>query len=250
MSPRGAAPAAPRVRRAGPSVRSQEAVFAASEGDRWFHRNKAALDRFDPATDPPMRLVALYGLAPRRIAEIGAANGYRVAAIARRLGTERAVAAEVSGAAIRDGRARFPDVQFLQAAITAVPLQEAFDLVIVNFVLAWVDRRHLLRAVAEVDRLVADGGYLLIGDFLPSGRARVPYHHLPKQRLYTYKQDYAAAFLASGLYHPVALLTGPHAAARLKADAPEDERQGVWLLRKSLQDHYGLAQRPEDGSHA
>jgi hypothetical protein len=66
----------------------------------------------------------------------------------------------------------------------------------------------------------------------------VHYHHLESEQVFTYKQNYAATFLASGLYHPVALLTAHHANTQLRADVAESERIGVWLLRKELQAHY------------
>ena len=73
---------------------------------------------------------------------------------------------------------------------------------------------------------------------------RVPYHHLPRERVYTYKQNYAATFLASGLYRPVSLLTGDHALIALKADTAEDERIGIWLLQKVVDELYVDSSRP------
>ena len=131
------------------------------------------------------------------VLEIGAANGARLAKISERF-EARAVAVEPSAEAIQDGRVRFPDVKFVKAKASAIPLQEMFDLIIINFVLHWVDRRNLLRSMAEIDRLLKDGGYLIIGDFLPSNLTKVRYHHVKNQEIYTYKQNYAATFLASG----------------------------------------------------
>jgi hypothetical protein len=96
----------------------------------------------------------------------------------------------------------------------------------------------LLRASAEVDRLLADGGYLIIGDFAPVNLTRVQYHHLAEYTVYTYKQNYAALFLASGLYRAVGLASGDHASKTPRADGSEHERTSVWLLRKALKEHY------------
>jgi SAM-dependent methyltransferase len=215
----------------------QDSLFSDFEGDRWFERNHRALDGFDPAADLPLRLIELYGLAPERVLEIGAANGFRLAVIHERTGAET-VAVEPSASAVRNGRASFPFIAFVRGTASAVPLRKTFDLVIVNFVFHWIDRQSLLRAVAEVDRLVHDGGFLLIGDFHPANHLQVRYHHLEDRRVYTYKQNYAAAFLASGLYHPVALLTAHHGSKQLQARVAENERIGVWLLRKELRGHY------------
>ncbi len=148
------------------------------------------------------------------------------------------MAVEPSAAAIADGQQRFPNVEFVHSVAHTIPLEGAFDLTIINFVLHWIDRRNLLRSVAEIDRLVAEGGYLLIGDFYPNNRLKVLYHHLPEQEVYTYKQNYAATFLASGLYHPVCLLTGDHASKEFSGEVAENDRIGLWLLRKAPQQNY------------
>lgn len=211
----------------------QDAIFLQSEGDRWFARNRDHLERFDPAGDLPMKLVDLYGIRPRNVLEIGAANGFRLAALQWRYGC-RAVALECSADAVADGRARYPSIEFVHGGASSIALDDAFDLVIVNFVFHWIDRCNLLRAVAEIDRLLADSGFLVIGDFLPSAMTREVYHHLPEGGVYTYKQDYASVFVASGQYQTICLLTGDHASKGLVAHSPERDRIGTWLLRKAL----------------
>lgn len=216
---------------------SQDQIFAAFEADRWFARNKEVLEACDPEKDPPLKLISLYQLKPQKVLEVGAVNGFRLAAISERYGA-RVVALELSAEAIADGKSRFARVEFVRGVAHAIPVKEAFDLVIVNFVFRWIDRANLLRAVTEIDRLLVDGGFLIIGDFYPSKLIKVPYHHLTEEEVYTYKQNYAATFLASGLYHPVCLLTGDHASKALVPEVDEDERIGVWLLRKKLNESY------------
>jgi SAM-dependent methyltransferase len=216
---------------------NQDQVFAASEGDKWFFRNQHTLERFDPDTDFLLKLMDLYQLRPRRTLEVGSANGFRLAAIAERHGS-KVIGVDPSSEAILHGKASFPTVEFVVGTAASIPLQECFDLIIVNSVFHWIDRTNLLRSIAEIDRLLINGGCLLLGDFLPSNLVKVRYHHLTDREIYTYKQSYAATFLASGLYHPLALLTWDHASRSLAADASEDDRFGAWLLRKSLNDLY------------
>ena len=215
----------------------QDDVFTCFEGDRWFERNRKALQEFDPEHDMPSQLIQFYDLQPKSVVEIGAANGARLAALHERCGA-RVVAIELSGEAIEDGKVRFPSVIFVRGAASALPIHETFDLAIINFVFHWIDRVNLLRSVAEIDRLLGDGGYLLIGDFYPSNRLNVPYHHLPEGGVQTYKQNYAEAFLSSGLYHAVCMMTAHHATKKPQAEASEGERTGTWLLRKQLRAHY------------
>jgi SAM-dependent methyltransferase len=212
-------------------MRTQDQTFIAGEADRWYERNRHVLERLDDR-DVPLRLVELYGLKPKSVLEIGAANGYRVAEISRRTGA-RAVAIEPSAKAVADGRARFQHVEFHQGEARRVPVDGQFDLVIVNFVLHWIDRRNLLACVAEIDRLTADGGHLLVGDFHPWQSAKVQYHHLADAEMYTFKQDYSRIFVASELYQPVGLLTSD--ARALESAVPDDRRDGTWLLRKRLE---------------
>ena len=72
--------------------------------------------------------------------------------------------------------------------------------VIASFVLHWVDRALLLRSLAEIDRILAPGGLLVVADFLPDVASRVAYHHLPDDDLWTYKQNYPELFMTTALY--------------------------------------------------
>lgn len=215
----------------------QDNVFTNSEGDRWFARNRSALNDFDAAADLPLRLLSLYDLRPECALEIGAANGFRLAEIHQRTGA-RVIAVEPSARAILEGKAAFPSVRFVRGAAHSIPLRQEFDLVIVNFVFHWIDRTNLFRSIAEVDRLVRDDGWLIIGDFHPMNRMQVRYHHLKDGNVFTFKQNYADTFLASGLYHSVCLLTGGHAGKRLEPAVGEEERIGASLLQKSLRGHF------------
>src|SRR4051812_29399517 len=91
----------------------QDNLFMESEGDRWFERNRAALHGFDAASDWPLKLIDLYGLQPESVLEIGAASGFRLAALHSRSGA-RVVAVEPSAQAILEGKASFPMVTFVR----------------------------------------------------------------------------------------------------------------------------------------
>ena len=131
----------------------QDNVFLRSEGDRWFVRNRSALDGFDAGADLPLRLMSLYNMRPECVVEIGAANGFRLAEIHRHSGA-RVIAVEPSAQAIAQGKAAFPSVSFVRAAAHSIPLRQNFDLVIVNFVLHWIDR-ILFRVKISPARMLA-----------------------------------------------------------------------------------------------
>lgn len=216
---------------------SQDDVFTVSEADNWFERNRGALDRFDPEKDLPLRVMTLYGLKPGNVLEVGSSNGFRLAEIRRRFGA-MVTGVDPSAAAIDDGHRRFPDIQFVCGTASSIAVEGLFDLVIVNFVLHWVDRSLLLRSVAEIDRLLKDGGCLILGDFLPDDQAKVKYQHLPDNEVYTYKQNYASLFLASGLYQQVCSLSGRCGTKKLEPDVESEKRIGVTVLRKTLEGRY------------
>ena len=213
----------------------QATAFGAGEGDRYFERNRGWASSYDVDADPLVRLLAIANLEPKSVIEIGAASGHRVGALAARYGC-RAVGVEPSHAAVEDGRQRYPQVDFAVGTMDDIPLDEVFDLVLVHFVLHWVGRSLLLRSIAEVDRLVADGGYLAIGDFLPAGFAKTPYQH--QDGLWTFKQDYAEVFCSSGLYCRVASLVGKYNGPTPSGDADPSHRAAYTLLHKSLDAHY------------
>ena len=66
-----------------------------------------------------------------------------------------------------------------------------------------MDRSRLFAAIERIDRELKTGGHLIIYDFWPEAPCRRSYHHLPEANVYTWKQDYSALFLASGLYQEI-----------------------------------------------
>ncbi len=219
---------------------SQDQVFLEGEGNRWFARNKKVIS--EPARitgDPVLTLLEEAGLRPEAALEVGASNGYRMNALGERYGC-RATAVEPSADAIADGRARFPKVTFHQGIASRIPIEGEglFDLIVINYVFHWVARSALLRSVAEVDRLLKDGGHLILGDFLPDGPQRVRYHHLPDADVWTFKQDYAQLFVGSNLYRTIKFVDHDHDDPRRTTGVDPRSRARVSLLRKSLQQYY------------
>jgi SAM-dependent methyltransferase len=172
--------------------------------------------------------------------ELGCSNGWRLGRLREAFGKHRRyVGVDPSFEALALGKSEQPGVEFHRGMLSDVPLRDRFGIVIVNFVLHWVDRSSLARSVAEIDRLVEDGGYLLIGDFFPDFQQKRAYHHLPGGGIYTFKQDYPKAFTALGTYGELVRISHEHAgAADAYASVGSDERAVCCLLRKSLVGYY------------
>ncbi|MEI7814197.1 MAG: class I SAM-dependent methyltransferase [Coriobacteriia bacterium] len=219
----------------------QDEVFLENEGDNWFRRNRGALHGAR-STDWPVELIGMLGDLSRiqSVAELGCSTGYRLDELRRRMPkVVRWAGIDASAEAVAEGMERCNGVELAQGLLSGIPLEGEFDLVIVNFVLHWVDRRTLVRSLAEIDRVVADGGLLVLGDFLPGYPQRRAYHHLPDAGVFTYKQDYARTFEALGVYREVARVTYDH---DLHSDtvgcAPGGTSAFCSVLRKSFNDYY------------
>ena len=213
---------------------NQDDIFANYEGDNWFKRNQKAVKQRVLENDLPLKIMNLYNLKPKKVLEIGGANGYRLAAIREKYGTERLTVVEPSKMAIQEGQLLYPFIEFIQGLAHDTILEEKFDLIILHGVFHWVGRSNLLLSVANIDRLLEDLGFLIIGDFLPANRCRVPYHHLPVNQVYTYKQNYTEPFLSSGLYRTVCMLTYDHSTEKMVADIDGMNCFGAFLLQKTM----------------
>lgn len=134
-----------------------------------------------------------------------------------------------SSAAISNGKQLYNDLNLSVSTASKLPYRDnEFDLVYFGFCLYLVDRNDVLKAVAEADRVLRDGGFLAILDFDPKQRHKRPYHH--KQGLFSYKTSYADFFTAGGHYYLVAKESFSHGSSHFTTYS--DERVSVSILYK------------------
>jgi SAM-dependent methyltransferase len=174
--------------------------FKVSDGDAWYDRNK---DYLDSHADIVLEMIDANKIKPNSALEVGCANGYRLHTIANKLGAE-CEGIDISIDAVGDGggnknvKLHVGDISNDSAYIKdGMGHAKPFDLVIVNFVLHWIDRERLYQTIANIDANVGYGGYLIIGDFYDYYK-QVVYKH--REDLYTWKMDYAKIFTLSGNY--------------------------------------------------
>ena len=195
------------------------------EGDNWYQRNKKSLGcNFDI----PLFLLELYSIKPEKVLEIGAINGYRLAKIHDKYNSE-VTGIEPSAKAIEDGKADYPIVRFIRSTCEDSDLEEEFDLVIVNFVLHWVYRENLYMCVHKIDKMLKDGGCLIIGDFGPEYFFKRKYHHLKDADFCTWKMQYSELFTKSGKYLELAKLRSNLDNHKFTPDISIDN-MGTWVL--------------------
>lgn len=204
----------------------QKAAFLRGEGDRWFERNADHLSH--GKQDVVVEAMTALDLRPSSILEIGAANGHRLAALAALLGA-RCAGVEPSAQAVEDGLAVNPHVDLRIGAADELPFEAgAFDLVILGFCMYLVDPKLHLKAVAEADRVLADGGALIVFDFITAHPYFNDYAHLPGLR--ANKMEFSRLFTA----HPAYTLV--HRQLDRKSDQflDADRREGVDVLMKNF----------------
>lgn len=220
----------------------QDSIFFNSEGNNWYNRNSTALDAADKIDWPCHLIQQLDGKENiKSVIELGCSSGYRLAKLRSKLAPDCGFAGvDASIEAVTEGMRKYQGLDLRHAALSDIPFQKEFDVVIVNFVLHWIDRRTLALSIAEADRLLKNGGYLVLGDFLPDFPQRRRYHHLSDENVYTFKQDYSKIFLALGTYQELARVSFNHdsTADYSFRSCASSERGFTTLLHKSLDSFY------------
>lgn len=80
-----------------------------------------------------------------------------------------------------------------------------FDLIILDDVLSWIDRKLILGVISSIDWLIKDEGYIFIRDFVPNKNFAFSNHHHPDDKIFNFKQKngHKEFFLLAGLYKTI-----------------------------------------------
>ena len=208
------------------------------EADAWHQRNKAKTTAAISSDDPVIRTLVEAGLKPRTVFEVGCGHGYRLAAMRDSWGA-KVWGCDLSKDAIRYGLQKYGDNDFQigwreAKNLRGVPSQ-AFDMVIYGFCLYACDPDDLFIIAREGDRILKDGGHLVIYDFLPDHphSRSYKYDHMLK----TYKADYSKLFLGHPYYSIYKQVVMPHEAGE---EINGDTRIAVKILKKDVQNAFPL----------
>lgn len=166
----------------------QADVFLESEGQAWYERNK---DKLPPEHDPVIEAIEKAGIIPNNVLEIGCGTGWRLDLLDNKYGCN------TWGIDPYVPINKF-NVCLGKASNLGLFKSNSIDLLIYGFCLYLVDREDLFTAVSAGDRVLKDGGYLVIYDFHPDYPHKVKYKH--KEGLFSYKMDHAQLWLANPAY--------------------------------------------------
>ena len=137
-------------------------------------------------------------IEPKSVLEVGCANGWRVERLIERYNCK---AKGIDPALPEFKRPSLNNLRHGHAAALYHYPSVHFDLVIYGFCLYLCDPQDYPAIVNEGDRVLADGGYLVIHDFdMEKGEApwRTPYKH--KEGIFSYHVNFAALWMALPQY--------------------------------------------------
>jgi ubiquinone/menaquinone biosynthesis C-methylase UbiE len=209
---------------------NQSQVFLDGEGDNWFKRNESeiTIQNIFYETDIIKRVLENYKDNIKNILEIGCSNGAKLFNLCSYFNAE-GFGVDPSEAAVQSGGKKYTRLKLSVSTASQIPYEDhKFDLVYFGFCLYLIDRNDVLKAVAEADRVLKNGGFLAILDFDPKKRTKRSYSHKPG--IFSFKTSYADFFTASGHYYLVAKESFSHGGRHFTTDS--DERVSVSILYK------------------
>ena len=211
----------------------QKTLFLEAEGDAWFSRNKQALHMRAVQDDPVLGVIDRLQLGARNVLEVGCADGWRLRELEARTGAA-CHGIDPSAEAIAQGLKQAPHQGLKIGTAEKLELPDkAVDLLIYGFCLYLCDRGDLFRIAAEGDRVLQEGGHIVVYDFCTDTAYRNAYSHKPG--VYCYKMQYADLFSWNPAYSVVHHQLVPHGGV---ASDVMDERVGITVLRKHSAEAY------------
>jgi ubiquinone/menaquinone biosynthesis C-methylase UbiE len=218
----------------------QKEAFVTYEADAWFERNKDAWLSYSPEKDNVVSLLKEYNLAPDSLLEIGCSAGYRLAGVKEIFKDCNVFGIEPSGKAIEYGKKHFNAVNFSKGTADNLSAYatESMDVVIVGFVFYVIDRNIVFKVVAEIDRVLKNGGILIIVDFFSETALKNEYQHIKNFSAYSFKQNYDEIFTASRLYYLLDKSTLNHDSRIPDASNDYFNKYSITLLKKDTNASY------------
>lgn len=218
----------------------QKNAFLNYEADAWFQRNLDVLKGYSRDKDYVIKLLKDYNLEPKSVLEVGCSFGYRLEAIRNLFDFCEVYGIDASSQAINYGKKEFPSIHLSHSTADDLSAFEdgSFDLLIVGFVFYVIDRSVLFKVISEIDRVLKNGGCLIIVDFFSIAAQKNKYHHIKDFDAYSYKQNYWEIFTASKLYCLIGKTTQNQNSKMLDATSDYYNNNSYTILKKEISDGY------------
>lgn len=192
---------------------NEKQIFLETEGDAFFKRNmecdKSKLNAVNQIYELFIRNNMLREKDSIRILEVGCCSGYNLMYLYERLSKEevdiQCYGIDPSEKAIEYGNDQIraksmeKNIYLSQGMSDLLDFEDdSFDIVILGFFLYCVDRRNLMKTVAETDRVLKATGIICLHDF----DSNVPFRrtNIHNQNVLTYKMNYCKLFLSNPQY--------------------------------------------------
>jgi ubiquinone/menaquinone biosynthesis C-methylase UbiE len=174
-----------------------------AEADAWHKRNRGDGQPYEASANFARLLheIVRLGFKPKSICEVGASDGYNLAAFEQMFpGSTQVVGIEASAQAVNQGNKelnkRGSSAKLVQGSGHSLPyLDDSFDLVYLGFVLYLADQSSLHLFYDEAIRVLKPGGLLCLTDFFPTG-STPEYKHDPMIKIV--KRDHAQGLIDAG----------------------------------------------------
>jgi ubiquinone/menaquinone biosynthesis C-methylase UbiE len=218
----------------------QKKAFLDFEGDEWFFRNSNSIANYNPEEDAVINLIKDYNLKAQTLLELGCSAGYRLNAIKEYFPDSIICGLEPSKLAIEYGLKNYPEINFVNGTADDLSSYKdaSFDIIIVGFLLYVIDRDLLLKVISEIDRVLKNGGKIILVDFFSELPTKNSYQHIKDALAFSFKQNYDEIFLSTKLYHLIDKSSYNH--LNKSKDSSEDyyNKYSISLLRKDLISSY------------
>lgn len=192
----------------------QSDVFLKGEAKAWLARNK---EKLTPDGDQILDIIQGNGMRFNNVLEVGCANGWRLKEMKR-----LKLANEVFGL---DPGARVTRNSIIERG-TANNLKYFVDWQVDCIIYGWClylcDPIDYFKIAAEGDRVLKDGGFLIIHDFYSMSPYRNKYKH--KDGIYSHKMNFSKLWLSSPAY----------SVYRCQIQGSGDDQTMTIILKKNL----------------
>jgi ubiquinone/menaquinone biosynthesis C-methylase UbiE len=214
---------------------NQKGAFLSTEGDAYFTRNR---NHDDSRPDLLATSLRTLQIRPKRILEIGCSNGHRLKNLRASFGSE-CYGIDPSSAAVTSGHDASNGIHLTVGTADKLEFDdEFFDVVIFGFCLYLCDPKDHFLIGAEANRVLNDGGFLVISDFLSKQAYRNPYSHKPG--IFSYKMEFARMFL----WHPsYRLLSRTYYEHTEQLGLQADDALSIDIMRKDVANAFPLGTR-------